>query len=77
MRISNLTAQQKDQLLEFFAYYLPQDLRWRLMAELPRAYNAWCGTEVVRVHRTSDGAVVAPALNACEAQHGQRACHAS
>jgi hypothetical protein len=77
MNTHNLTSQQKEQLLDFFAYYLPLELRWRLMAELPRAYNAWCGTEVVRVHRTCDGAVVAPALNASEAQHGQRACHAS
>jgi hypothetical protein len=76
MQHHHLTEQQKDQLLDFFAYYLPSDLRYRLMAELPRCDNAWCGREVVRVIHTSDGEPVTPTLTRCEVLRGQTACHA-
>lgn len=75
MKTDNLTEQQKDQLLAFFAYYLPMEMREQLMAELPRAYNAWGGREVVRVVRSQYGDTVAPPLNKCEIVRGQQAFH--
>jgi hypothetical protein len=59
------------QLLDVLAHYMGMDLRERLMAECPRAYNAWCGSEVVQVVRASDGSKVAPPLSGCEKVAGQ------
>jgi len=74
--IANLTSMQKDQLLQFFFYHMPFEQRERLMAELPRAYNAACGRQVVKVvnvaHASdgSDGTVHA-GLDKCETLKGQ------
>jgi len=77
MDVRNLTDYQKDQLLNFFAYSMGQDTRARLMAELPRAYNAWCDQRVVKVtcipwmERGENGDVIVP-LDQCEAQKQQK-----
>lgn len=71
MDVRNLTDYQKDQLLNYFAYTMGQDVRARLMAELPRAYNAWCGCRVVKVENLSNGEVIVP-LDKCEAQKNQQ-----
>jgi hypothetical protein len=75
MKIDNLTTEQQCQLLDFFAYNLSMDLRYRLMCELPMAYNAWCGHEVVRVLRVSDLTHMEVPLNKCEIQRNQKPFH--
>jgi hypothetical protein len=69
--IHNLTDHQKDQLLDFFFYHMPMEQRERLMAELPRAYNAACGRKIVEVRCVSRDEVLAPPLDKCEAQRKQ------
>jgi hypothetical protein len=71
MNTNNLTDFQKNQLLDFFAYHMPMEQRERLMATLPRAYNAWCGSKVVEVHNISHQAAVNVPLDKCEAQKQQ------
>lgn len=44
-----LSNHDKDQLLAVLGYYMDLDLRRRVMAEAPMAYNAWIGRDVVRV----------------------------
>ena len=70
MDVRNLTDYQKDQLLNFFAYTMGQDTRARIMAELPRAYNAWCGQRIVKVSSLTNGDVIVP-LDKCETQKEQ------
>jgi hypothetical protein len=55
MDLDKVKQVYKDQALRFFMYYMPMEQRYKLMTELPAAYNALCGSEVVAVHRTSDG----------------------
>jgi hypothetical protein len=71
----NLTDTQKDQLLAFFAFNLSMEMRGRLMVELPMAYNAWCGREVVRVLHVNLAEPLVVPLNRCEAQRGQEPWH--
>ena len=52
--MADITQHQKDQLLDALMYYLPMDIRQKLMRELPQAYNAWCGREIVRVVPASE-----------------------
>ena len=52
--IENMTTRQKDLLLMQCMYRVTPEQRGFLMAETPDAYNAWCGSEVVTVSRTSD-----------------------
>lgn len=49
-----------EQLLDTVFHYMGQELRGRLMVECPAAYNAYCGREVVKVVRTSDGTDIEP-----------------
>jgi hypothetical protein len=70
MSKGDVSEYQKDQLLAFFAMYMDQDLRARLMAELPRAYNAWVGRRIVEVHHT-DGRKVEVPLSGTEKVCGQ------
>lgn len=58
----NMKAHHKDQLLAVLWHYMGQDLRQKLMLECPAAYNDACGSEVVRVHRVSDGDPVVPGV---------------
>jgi hypothetical protein len=44
-----LTYEQSKQMLEFFMYRAKHDLREKLAATLPQAYNAWCGRNIVEV----------------------------
>jgi hypothetical protein len=44
-----MTDHDKDQVLAVLRHYLTPDLRERVMAEAPTAYNAWVGREVVQV----------------------------
>lgn len=46
----------KDLVLAVLAHHLTPDLRRKVMEEVPQAYNAWVGQDVVRVERVSDGA---------------------
>jgi hypothetical protein len=59
-----MSNHDKDQVLAVLKYYLPQDLRRKVMLEVPRAYNAWMGAEYVRVHRVSDGDPLEPVVDA-------------
>lgn len=47
--VAPLTNHQKDQLLGVLGYYMGLDLRAKVMAEVPLAYNAWMGRDIVRV----------------------------
>lgn len=50
-----MTDHHKNQLLDALMHYLPMDVRGKVMREVPAAYNAYCGSGVVHVVRTSDG----------------------
>lgn len=60
MGFNNLTREQSRQLLDFFMYRLGStrktlaDLRDELAATLPGAYNAWYGSDVVKVVSVND-----------------------
>lgn len=60
-----MNEHQKDQILKILAYYMPQELRQKVMQEAPMAYNAWMNSDVVEVRikdtgRIIDGAVPPP-----------------
>lgn len=57
-KVPELTDHRKDQLLAFFQYTMPMEQRRRLMAEMPQAYNALVGKEIVQVVHTDDGSPV-------------------
>lgn len=50
-----MSDHHKTQLIDAFMYYCPMDVRGKLMREVPEAYNAYCGRDVVRVTRVCDG----------------------
>lgn len=52
-----MTDHEKDLVLEVVKHYLPMDLRAKVMREIPLAYNAWMGMEVMKSVRISDGTV--------------------
>jgi hypothetical protein len=52
---TNLTRHQMLQLLEALGHYMDQDLRHKIMRELPLAYNAWMGRTIMCVHVANDG----------------------
>jgi len=54
----NMTDRQKDLLLAALMYRVLPEGRAHLMREVPDAYNAWCGGNVVEVRIVSDGRVV-------------------
>ena len=41
MRNPELQEHQKNQLLDLLELYMTQDVRHKIMRELPQAYNAW------------------------------------
>jgi hypothetical protein len=50
-----LTREQQKQMLEWFMYRLGADpQREDLAGALPAAYNAWCGSEIVKVVSVKD-----------------------
>ena len=51
----HMTQRQKDLLLAQVMYRIKPEDRRHLMREIPDAYSAWCGTQVVKVVRVSDG----------------------
>ena len=53
--IDGITVRQKDLLLMQLMYRCTPQQRGHLMREVPDAYNAYCGSAVVQVIRTSDG----------------------
>ena len=53
-----MTNHEKDQVLAVLKHYLPMELRATVMREVPAAYNAWMGREVVAVVRASDGSTI-------------------
>lgn len=53
-----MTTHQMELLLASVKHYMPQDLRAKVMREVPEAYNAWVGHDVVEIVRVSDGAKV-------------------
>ncbi|HEX4188593.1 MAG TPA: hypothetical protein VHY83_11900 [Solirubrobacteraceae bacterium] len=58
------STHHRDQLLDFLFHVMGQDLRARVMRELPAAYNDYHGSEIVEVLRTADGSKVSRALPA-------------
>lgn len=52
--MTEMSEMHKDQLIGVLMHYCDQDTRGKLMAEVPSAYNAYCGREVVEVRVTSD-----------------------
>ncbi len=53
-----MSNHHKDQLIEALMYYLPMDVRGKIMRDVPAAYNSYCGAEVVRVSVASTGRVM-------------------
>lgn len=51
----DLNSHEMVQILELVKFYMDQELRHRLMKELPQAYNHWMGGHYVTVVRDSDG----------------------
>jgi hypothetical protein len=43
-----MTQHQKDQLLDAVMYHLPIDVREKVMREVPEAYNAYCGRDILQ-----------------------------
>jgi len=58
MGIDGMTTRQKDLLLMQLMYRVKPEERGLLMREIPDAYNAWCGSQIVSVVRVSDGEAV-------------------
>lgn len=52
-----MTGHEKDLVLAVLKHHLPQDLRHKVMREIPQAYNAWMGREHMQSVRKSDGKV--------------------
>jgi hypothetical protein len=46
---NNMTDHHKDQLLDALMYRVGPDIRGAVMREVPAAYNAYVGREVVEV----------------------------
>lgn len=53
-----MTDHEKDQVLAVLKHHMSMDLRATVMREVPAAYNAWVGREVVTVVRASDGSTI-------------------
>jgi hypothetical protein len=54
MTVDKATDNDYKRVAEFLMYHMDQDIRGKLMNELPGAYNRILGYEVVKVVRTSD-----------------------
>lgn len=50
----DMSDQHKDQLLRALMYYLPMDVRGKVIRDVPAAYNAFHGREIVKVVRVED-----------------------
>lgn len=50
-----MTHHQMEQLLAACKHYMPMEMRGKIMAELPYAYNAWMGGDYVKVVAVSSG----------------------
>lgn len=55
MSAANMTNREKELLLEACMHRVTPEQRGFLMREVPMAYNAYCGSQIVRVVRSSDG----------------------
>lgn len=55
---NGMTTRDKDALIDTFMYYCPPEVRRKLMAECPQAYNRYCGYTVVEVTIINNGRVV-------------------
>jgi hypothetical protein len=49
-----------EQLLDLLFHLMGQDMRRRVMSELPAAYNDYVGSDIVQVLRTHDGSILTP-----------------
>lgn len=49
-----MTHHEMEMLLACVKHYMPQDLRGKVMAELPQAYNSWMGGDYVQVSHVND-----------------------
>jgi hypothetical protein len=52
-----MSEHHKDQILDVLMYVATPEVRQRLALEVPAAYNAWCGRNVVTVNWTGEGEV--------------------
>jgi hypothetical protein len=50
-----MTDHEKDMVLAAVKHYMKPDLRARVMREVPDAYNAWVGRDVVDVVSVNGG----------------------
>ncbi len=53
-----MSNHHKDQLIDALMYYLPMDVRAKIVRDVPAAYNAYCGSPVAQVSIVSDGRVI-------------------
>jgi L-asparaginase II len=47
--MDTMTTREKEILLSACMYYMTGEMRAKVMREVPGAYNAYCGREVVKV----------------------------
>lgn len=52
--IDNMTDHQRRQLLDALMHHLTPETRRKVMREVPQAYNAYCGREIVHVTTPTD-----------------------
>jgi hypothetical protein len=55
MRQKSLSSHHAEQLLDVLGFYMDQDLRAKVAAEVPQAYNAWIGSKVCKVVNARHG----------------------
>jgi hypothetical protein len=54
MRNPNMREHHKDQLLDALMYYLPIEVRGKIINEVPAAYNDYHGREIAVVVRADE-----------------------
>lgn len=55
-----ITCHEQELLLASVMHHLTPEIRRKVMREVPRAYNAWAGRQVVRVTFAVTGREVTP-----------------
>ena len=53
-----MTQHEMELLLTVVKHHMDMDLRAKVMRSVPQAYNAWMGSEIVKVVHTSDDRLV-------------------
>lgn len=49
-----MSDHEKSQLIDAVMHYITPEIRGKVMREVPKAYNSFCGREVVKVEVTNN-----------------------